>query len=249
MYAELLKDPLLWAHLPLVANANLAHGTAGANCSLVGSPTFGGTNPWGLPCLRLNGSTQYVDMANLSTPMGDNCTVCCWIKIDADPPGSSTPTGFMQIGDGFSVAGASHYPFTDGIIYSGIFRWTDAVTLARVTVGNPTPALTAWRFVCITNTPGAGGYKFKIDGAQINGTTTGTTGVYTNSDWTLGRSIGNGTPYYLDGDVSDLWIFKRVLSDLEQSAIMNRVGVQRLSRPLGNGMLHGLPMNNTAIVR
>lgn len=243
-YEGLRNHPNLWAHLPLQASAAAIGQTSGDGV-LVGSPTFAATDPFGRPALRLNGSTQYVDLSAINTPLGDTCQILMRVKVDADPPATDIPTGLARFGEGTNVAGASHYPYTDGIVYCSCLRWTDAVTCARVTVGNPTPALTSWRFVSISNTSGANGWKFRIDGAVI-AQATGTTGVYTNGDWDLGRTLGSGTFYLLDGDICDLWVFKGVvLSDAEHDAIMAGpsavTGVRTaLQQPLARSLRDGL---------
>lgn len=179
-----------------------------------------GPNNYLTSALHFNGSDDYISIARGSLS-SDNATWLAWLKADADPPGTDPPTGFGKFGEANASAGndASHYPYTDGVIYNSVWRGSSSTVVSRSTVGNPTPALTSWRQICIKTTPGASGWKFRIDQSTIK-TETGITGLYTSGTWNFGRSITapvTPTYYYLDGLAANHAVFARHLSDAEEA--------------------------------
>ena len=211
-----------WPMLDNAANTTvLDQSSGGHNGTLLGGDNTSvlattGPNNWLTSCLKLNGVDDNISFA-LSAMSSDDLTWLAKIKLVNDPPTVVTKTGFGFSGEAVSgFSSASHYIWTDSNIYNSTWRGSDASTTSRVTVGNPTPALTSWRDVCIKTTPGANGWRFRIDGSSI-ATATGITGVYTGGNWRLGWSTNGSTNYYLDGYVSHFSIFNRLLSDAEES--------------------------------
>lgn len=163
--------------------------------------------------LHLNGTDDYINLGSVGAIGGDNATMLAMIKLDAEFVGAGT-AGFGVFGESFVAGAQSLYPWTDNNIYNSTWRGTGAGTVSRITVGNPAPAYAGWRQICVKTTPVAGGWKFRVDGSNIN-TATGITGLYTSSGtWEFGRS-GAGT--MMDGLIAHLAIFSRHLSDSEEA--------------------------------
>lgn len=187
-------------------NARTGTLTGGDNTSTLQSTDRPGTA--GTHSLHFNGTDDYVALPNLATFMGDNASVMAWLKLDVATPATAPPTGLWNTGPAIT-SGASHHPFTDGFGYYSAFRATNNTTLSRVNSVNLSAGgtRTSWHHVAITTSPGANGWKLWIDGVQIT-STTGTTGVYYDSDlWSFGRSFDGTTSYFFDGYIWDCRIY------------------------------------------
>lgn len=123
------------------------------------------------------------------------------VKMTNDPAASSTASGFWH-NNNPHVQGATHFPFTDGVIYMGAHIVTS--TDSRVAV-NPTPSLAAWRLLRVTAKTGTNNYTIDLDGVNI-ATATRNNLVFT-SDNRLGESRNDSTGFYLSGDVAEYFAF------------------------------------------
>lgn len=174
-------------------------------------------------------SSQYVALPNLSASLGDNATLACWIKLNTATPAAASASGICNLGP-ILAGNASHYPYTDGLAYLSIFRFSNNTTCSRVnSIALPGGVTrTNWHHFCITTTPGTNGWKLYINGSLVT-QATGITGVYYDADlWALGRS-SDGTSYYIDGKLDDARIYSRALSATDVAELYS-FGATRYSR-------------------
>lgn len=152
----------------------------------------------GLPIVRFDGTNDYFEMGDFSALTSGEIFIV--IKIANDPPAVDTKTGLMC----FQIADASsHYNYSgDQVIYEA---WGSTL---RKTVGNPTPALNAWRIYSIHSA--ASDYAAYLDGTSIFSTGTNTVNFQNNTEF--GRSNYGTGGYYLDGDVGEIIIYNHKLS-------------------------------------
>lgn len=99
----------------------------------------------------------------------------------------------------------SHYPFTDGTIYED---WGSTV---RHTVGNPTPALDAYRIVNIASASGE--WTYRLDGSSLFTTATNTVAWQVNPE--LGRGGGRNQGYF-----AEMIVYDRALTTTERAQVM-----------------------------
>lgn len=186
------------------------------NAGNTSSSTDTGPNSWATSSMRLDGSNDHISLP-LSSLGGDDATMLALLVVDSDPAATAASSGLGMFGQGVVSSNGSHWPWIDGVVYDATWRGTSSTTTSRVTVGNPTPSLTAWRKLCVKTTPGAGGWRHRIDESTI-ASSTGITGLYTGGNWNFGYSTGGGTQhYYFKGKVSHLSIWSKYLSDAEES--------------------------------
>lgn len=188
------------------SNATLQGGDNTSTISEVNGPGTALTRS-----LHLNGSDDWIQITDLSGSLGTDASVCFWVRLDAATPASSPQTGFANLGAA-ATGGASHYPFTDGTIYCSVLRYTGNTTSNRVSFSPPGGVTrTNWHHIAITNTSGANGFKFYVDGS-IAYQTTGNTLYYDSDLWAIGRSHDGVQNYYLDGRICDIRIYDNTLS-------------------------------------
>lgn len=128
-----------------------------------GAPFYDTTNPLNGHAVAKGGGNQWQTGPNMSALTAVHAFII--LQVDADPPGSSGNTGLWDVG---TDTLSSHYPFTTGVVFDAGF------STARKTIGDPTPALTAWRVYEVVSVSGE--YTVKLDGTQIFTTATNTVG-------------------------------------------------------------------------
>lgn len=130
------------------------------------------------------------------------------VKLVTDPPTVDTKTGLFTMG---SLGDTTHFPYTDSTIYDNTF------TTVRKTVGNPTPALTAWRVYEVRSA--ASDWEAKLDGTSLFSTATNTFAI--NTAPSLGADTAPATDNYLDGYVAEFIVYNKALSAGEQTTVKN----------------------------
>lgn len=155
----------------------------------------------GLPAVEFDGTSDYFSVAGLFGGSETAAEMFIVVKLDADPPATTTKTGSWNLaGNG----GVTSFPRTAGDI-----RDSFCSTALKV-VGNPTPSLTAWRLYNAASA--AGDWKARLDGTQIFSTATNT---FTITALGPGLSLGRwfSTSFsYLDGMIAEVLVFDHVLS-------------------------------------
>jgi len=125
------------------------------------------------------------------------------IAIDNDPPEERNQSGLWYISDSDF---ASHYPFTDSIIYNGF--GTDT----RKTVGDPATTLEQFNIFEVKSVTGE--WTAWLNGVQLYTTGTNTVAFQGASVW-LGRSLVIN--YCLDGDIAEVIMYPSGLGISAQS--------------------------------
>jgi hypothetical protein len=168
--------------------------------------------------MRFDGINDYViGLPNLPT---SDLTFSCWVKLNVATPVTSSKTGFAYIG---TYTAGEHYPFTDGIVYLGLFTNTRFTVTPLTSVDRA-----SWHTVAITLKYGSPSvWRMYQNGLLAYSTDTfaaiGATGAI------LG-GVRPTSSYWLDGRMADATIHTRVLSLSEISALADP----------SNAMLSGL---------
>ena len=147
--------------------------------------------------LRFDGSNDYIALPSISALFTTDATLFLRLKLDVNTPADGLQTGITTIG---TSASADHYPFTNGTIYSGVWR-ND-----RITVGTSTQDRTSWHTVTIVNTPGTNGWKFWV-GTTIVNQSTGESSVFVTASPQIAQGPGSQN---LDGLISEIFILNRM---------------------------------------
>ncbi|HVY06674.1 MAG TPA: PA14 domain-containing protein, partial [Burkholderiales bacterium] len=166
--------------------------------------------------VQLNGSSRYIQVPGLSGMLNATASLAFWIKTTQ----VGSDTGWQAPG----VTGVELTGGTDDIFWG----WIDASGRIGVSVGDTyttksTVAINngVWRHVVLTRDSVAGTYKIYIDGAlNVSGAiATGTIGTAFTS---LGRiEDTGGTIDYLNGQLDEIRIYDRVVTDSEVTTIFN----------------------------
>ncbi|MEW6304700.1 MAG: hypothetical protein AB1705_14590 [Verrucomicrobiota bacterium] len=179
-----------------------------------------GTNTWQGNFLEFDGVGDYVstpfDLSSRFTT--DGATLLMRLKLRNHLPTDALKTSLCWA---YPLIADTHYPYTDNLIYCSIFRSTryDSIT---------TPSWLAranWHWFGVSTRNGASNYKlWATAGARGYGAANN---FYSNtgaSSISLGTQIhlGKGRPdggVYLDGWVSDFFIWNRCLSQQDINAV------------------------------
>lgn len=198
----------------------------------VGPSTTAGPTNWLPSAIDFDGVDDYVDLGSLGAT-GDNQTILFFAKA-ADPAAAMGTSGLGRFGESASNSGATHYPYTDGQIYSSVLRGLSFSSNFRVTIGNIAPALDQWRQVCVKTSPVSGGYKFRVDGTSYGPSTSGITSLYLGDPTWLGRSTDNSVSYWFAGQMAGFAQFQRTLSDAEEAEAFAGPEPLNLTAPTGS---------------
>lgn len=154
----------------------------------------------GKPVVRFNGSSNFMNLPDFLTGFSAG-EIFLVIKLNNDPPTVGSG-GLWEFG---SAAQASHYPFTDGVIYDAF--GTDT----RKTTVNPTPTLAAWRLYNVSSASGA--WTSRLDTTQLFTTATNTVA------WTTAPKFGTSSTFFTDGDIAEILIYSSILSSADRSSL------------------------------
>ena len=147
--------------------------------------------------------------------IGDSASVTMWLKLRNATPSDANKTGLMY----FNSVGLAdtHYPYTDGSFYCGIFR-NDRLTLTPSSLVDRTK----WHMLAVTQTPGTGGYNVYQNGINIHSGT----GEATVSHPAIPFLGAAQLIYKYDGWMDDVRLYSRALSSTEVRQLVN-IGRQR----------------------
>lgn len=186
--------------------------------------------------LTFNGSASYIDVGTTISSNTGSQTVSAWIRPRTTNGGMYVPVGNLN-----SVGTAANFMFE--------FNRTAGSRLLSVSVGATFPALTGtiqlqagrWYHVVYTRQGASGAYRLKIyvNGVlDVSGTTnaTPTTGTGT----TIGR-VGDSSNFYFPGDIDEVRMYDRALSDQEVAALyqLGNAGAAQSNPALGGSGLVG----------
>jgi hypothetical protein len=193
---------------------------AGANDGTVysgKSVKFDGNNDY-IAC----GSDTSIDMA-----IGDSYSITCWINKRGSNSGN-----YAQILDNYASIrnwAVGNWINTDQLFFEWRRADNAAWTATQLTLNL---AQDEWNFLAITVTSGgSGGTKTIVTRLFNSNGTPSTTTKTTTDDWSdsgtgnfnIGRSQSNGT--YFNGEVSDVRVYKKVLSADEIDLIYNKPNI------------------------
>jgi hypothetical protein len=166
----------------------------------------------GKAALVFNGTGDYLEPLGTYLNGGTELEAFAVVKVDADPPASSTKTGLWAFSNPTSARTA--YPDTDGSIKDGFGSTTQHL------VGNPGPSLDQYRVYNVSSR--AGEWRAALDGVELLLAGTNSVPGTLPGGGLLGRT-GN-TPFsYLDGEIADFIVFDRVLTTDERSAVLSEL--------------------------
>ena len=170
----------------------------------------------------LDGNGDYVDVVgDYNTPLAGTATLSAWIKL---PVGFTGVAGNKDIGwDSPSIIGSEQNGGTndiqwgwisdDGHINMGVANSYGAESTTKVNDG-------AWHHVVLTRDHVTGETKVYVDGV-LEDTAVTVTGIKNSTPMSgFGATFGsNGANEYLQGELDDIRIYDRVLTDYEISQI------------------------------
>lgn len=156
---------------------------------------------------RFDGAATFFDVPSLAALTA--ATAFLVVKVNVDPPATTLTTGLWDLDAATGASSSSHFPFTDGIVYDSFG------STARKTVGNPTPALTAFHIYEIKSI--AGNWTALLDGAQIFTTATNTVGF--SATGFLGKSFDGTTNYFCAGDMGELLLYGSGLNTTDADSV------------------------------
>ncbi len=207
------------------AASTVVAATVGSNATLQGgdnTSTISEVNGPGTALTRslhLNGTDDWIQIADLSASLGTNASFCMWIRLDNATPGAAAQSGFLNLGASV-VSGSSHWPYTDGTAYMSALRFSNNTTSNRIAFSPPGGVTrTNWHHIAITNVAGANGWKFYVNG-DVATQNTGQTLFWDSDLWAVGRSWDTTASFYLDGRVCDIRVYDETLSEAAIEAIM-----------------------------
>lgn len=141
---------------------------------------------------------QVIELPDFSGRFTKWATFHMVLRLNEHTPTDGNQTGAFDLSTGI----ADVYPFTDGILYIGIFR------LVRLTLGDIGIAdRTQWHLVTVTSAPGAGNWNFYQNGV-LYATNTGDSNIAL--DGPNMRLCGSSGSNYLNGDVAFYSFYNRV---------------------------------------
>ncbi len=159
----------------------------------------------GQPALLFSAG-QWYDLPNFMTSFTEG-ELFIVIKAAADPPATSAKSGLLEMGNDLN---ASHYPFTDGTIYS------DFGTGTRKNCGNPTPSLANVTLINIVSK--AGEWTMRINGAAFYTTASNT--VAWSATPAIGRETSGFSDVYFDGYIFEGAFFSTERTSGERADIV-----------------------------
>jgi hypothetical protein len=160
-------------------------------------------------CLSFNGTSDYIQMPNITGEFSDEASACMWVKLNSYPHTVQTKCGIAFLGDAVSQT----VIWTDGKFYCGWFRDD---RLAGVDL-SPYVSEDTWFMLTVTQKPGADGYKIYVDTTEIY-SGTGESSVTIHSTARLGLQA---SAYYLDGYLDQVGIWSKALTSDEVSELYN----------------------------
>ena len=214
-------------HGTLVGGTTRVIGTNGAQAG--NSLTFDGVND------------HVLNSQNLAGVLGGTATLVTWIRTSA--LGNNT---FWQAP---GITGVEESGFGNDIFWG----WIDATGRIGMSAGNGAAAKStnpindnAWHHVALTRNATTGLVQVYVDGV-LSGTATSEIGVKTTPFSSIGRIEDTaGTPTYLNGQLDELQVFNRVLSQSEIQALRHTNVVLQtttgddaitINRSTGNGYI------------
>lgn len=207
--------PVLWHNMQDdAANTTVSSQSAAAAATLAGGATTAdqsvtGPNAWLPKAINLQSSPDSITLSGSALGSND-ATLLMFCKHN-----SVASQGWGIHGEPVKALTASHYPF-DGSIYCSTWRSTGGADANRVSVGALPAGTTSWHQIAVKTTPGAGGWKFRINGSTL-ATATGHASLYTSSGtWRVGQGTA-ATGGYLNAAVAGFAVFDTHLSDAEEA--------------------------------
>ena len=153
-------------------------------------------------------SATRIERTSAGMPITTQASFNLWLKLRVHIPANQQQSGIVNLN---TVTQSSHYPFTDGNIYSSI------LTNVRKTVGVGIVAdRTQWHMLTITANTSTNVYKVYQNGTLIFTGTVGTLSLI--STLQFGRSQGGQT---LDGTMDELSLWNVELTQANITDIYN----------------------------
>lgn len=176
---------------------------------------------------QLNGSSRYIQVPGLSGLLNATASLAFWIRTTQ----TGSDTGWLAPGvSGVELSGGSDDIFWGWLDASGrigVSVANDYSTKSTVPINDGT-----WRHVVLTRDHVAGQYRIYIDGV-LNASGAIATGVIGTPFTSIGRiEDTGGSPEYLDGQLDEVRIYNRVLTDQEV------VAVRDITRSCPNAVHH-----------
>ncbi len=185
----------------------------------------------GRPVVRFSG-TQYLSLPNLMSgaSAGDG-----FVVVKSIEPTAGVRVGLWSLG---SYADINFYPDSDGTIYD------DFGSTARYNFAKPAIALNTYHLYNVSAK--AGEWIARQNGRPFYSKLSNTVGFRTNP--ALGAGW-NSASYGLKGDIAEVIIYDRVLTDAEREAVGKYLGVKYayIEAPVAPTALSAMALSNTQV--
>ena len=139
-------------------------------------------------------------------------TLAVWCKLRNATPSTASKTGWIKLTECSAINLSCHYPYTDGNGYINTFASSRHTVTLSAAVNR-----TEWHFVCITNTPGANGWKMYQNNILVHSATgEADIALLASEGYLIGKSNTNAAAnYFFDGWMSEVRLYNRALSASE----------------------------------
>ena len=196
------------------------------NGTLTNGHTF---NTGSLGSIVFDGTNDYINQILNTSSFTTEATLIMFLKLTKATPSNPSETGIERLSANVNKQ-ASHYPWTDGLAYFGIFQ-QGGTRIDQITLSS-TINRTNWHMITITSSPGTNNWKF-YQNTELRHSANGSGTVFFSPDgvYNLGRSQTylDSNLYHINGNIATIQLYNRSLSIQEISqnfnALRGRFGI------------------------
>jgi hypothetical protein len=177
--------------------------------SLTNGPIFNGNNGGSIV---FDGVNDFTSLTLNTGSFNTEATLMMFLKLTNATPTLASQTGIERL-SASNTKEASHYPWVDGLAYLGTFQPSTRIEAIAL---SSTINRTNWHMITITSSPGAGNWKF-YQNTQLIRSAVGPNTIFfsSNAVYDIARGQGSGPIYYFNGNIANIILYNRALSDLE----------------------------------
>ena len=154
-----------------------------------------------------DGTDEYLDLPAMASHFTNGGELFVVMKHASAAPSQPRSLFPVDLNSGDFIP---HFVWSNGYAYDGF------LSTVRKVPGNPTHDISQWRVVNIRSQDGE--YAFEIDGSVLHATATNTFAVPRTAA-RIGRG-GYHSNYYFNGNLAEICLFNRVLTDGERAATL-----------------------------
>ena len=174
--------------------------------TLQDNAAFSADSVLGGGALSLDGANDYVQLPDMGVNFTDSASLSLWVKLNVHTPTDNSMTGFMDFDNGDN----SHYTWSDGLFYCGLFR-----SGGRFNSISSAPGLQRdqWHLLTVVNDP-VEGYKIYQNDTEIFSDVQPNFGI---GNWRIGTQNG----YWMNGTVDEVGLWNGALTQADVTSLYN----------------------------